>query len=380
MQLTASESTSVGHRRSIAPLDDVLDIYCEKLQLAPSLHAAAEDHYLAAGEWLGDCPVLSQFAPTIYPQGSFAIGTTTKPVAQREYDVDLVLELTTFHHEVDPVQLLWLVEARLRAHSVYAPKVEKKKRCVRLRYAGDFHLDILPAVSDGTGTSSVLVPDRKLQAWTPSNPRGYVRWFEARKQITEQMAKDAAIQSLPAHEPASEKAALQRVVQLFKRARDVYFEGREEQEPRSIVLTTLAAQAYQGEASTARAFGAVLGRLWTRAVASTTPLIVSNPTNPAEILSEHWVQNADAYHEFLEWLQWLSVGWAKTIQPGGLALLRDHTSDMFGAADVVTEALKAHVANTEKERRADNLFVTRNGALAASAGVSVIRPNTFHGE
>jgi len=380
MQLTTSDSTSVARRRPISPLDDVLEIFCEKLQLAPSLHEVAESHYVAVGEWLGDCPVLSQFGPTIYPQGSFAIGTTTRPVTRREYDVDLVLELTGLRNTVDPIQLLTVVEGRLRANGVYAPKVEKKNRCVRLNYAGDFHLDILPAIPDGTGTSRVLVPDRKLQDWTPSNPRGYASWFGRRTQVLDQVALKAEIQALPAHEPAHSKTTLQRVVQLLKRARDIYFEGREDREPRSIVLTTLAAEEYQGEASISRAFGSVLARLTSRTLAYPAPLRVSNPTNPGEVLSEHWLQNAAAYLEFLDWLQWLTARWAKVAAPGGLSLLRDNAVAMLGAADVVTEALKAHVANTEQERRLANLFVTRNGALATGAGVSVVRTNTFHGE
>jgi hypothetical protein len=190
----------------------------------------------------------------------------------------------------------------------------------------------------------------------------------------------AEIQSLPSHEPAHEKAALRRVVQLLKRARDLYFEGREQQERRSIVLTTLAAEVYQGEASTSRAFGNVLARMLTRASASTTPLRVPNPTNPAEILSEHWLQNANAYLEFHTWLQWLVRGWAKVAQAGGLSLLHDNAVAMFGAADAVTAALKAHVAKTEQERHGANLFVTRNGGLVTGAGVSLIKPNTFYGE
>jgi hypothetical protein len=379
MELATLDSRGVAQRRLITPLDDVLERFCEKLQLAPSLHEAAADHYTAAGEWLGECPVLSQFSPTIYSQGSFAIGTTTRPVAQREYDVDLVLELTTLRTTVNAVGLLTLVESRLRDHGVYKFRVEKKNRCVRLNYANDFHLDILPAIPDGTGTTRVLVPDRRLQDWSPSNPRGYARWFAGRTRVVDHGVLKAEIQSLPAHQLADEKTTLQRVVQLLKRARDIYFEGREEEEPRSIVLTTLAAEVYRGERSLARAFGTVIEGIRTRA-SSSGRLQVVNPTNPDEILSEHWEQSATAYIQFLAWLEWLRTGWAKLVAPGGLKPLRDQAVIMLGAADVMDEAVKAHVASVDHERRASHLFVTRNGGLTTAVGVSAVRPNTFHGD
>ena len=56
--------------------------------------------------------------------------------------------------------------------------IELKNRCVRVSYATEFHLDILPACPDRyAGGTCVVVPDRKVQHWKASNPKGFAQWF-----------------------------------------------------------------------------------------------------------------------------------------------------------------------------------------------------------
>lgn len=357
-----------------ALLDGVLDAYCEKLQLTPTMYGAAEQHYQAVGQWLSQDAVMSAFKPTVYPQGSVAIKTTTRPHGRQEYDVDLVMELTSPWRPMDPLNLLALVEARFKAHSVYAPMVERKKRCVCLNYAGDFHLDVLPAIPDGSGTTKVLVPDRRLEEWVPSNPKGFVAWFEKRNLV---LLKDA-IHPLPPYEPAESKSTLRRVVQLLKRARDVYFERKTHLQPPSIVLTTLAALQYRGEESVCRAFGALLQRIRTLASAG-TPIVVKNPTNEDECLSELWDKRADAYSEFLAWLDWLDWKWSSITANNALSDLPERAGAIFGERNVLVGALTAEVEKAGRVRHSGNMFVGRTGLISVGGGVSPVMRNTFHG-
>ena len=56
--------------------------------------------------------------------------------------------------------------------------VSPKNRCVRITYANEFYMDILPACKDSTaGGTCIRVPDRDMRAWTASNPIGYADWF-----------------------------------------------------------------------------------------------------------------------------------------------------------------------------------------------------------
>jgi hypothetical protein len=67
--------------------------------------------------------------------------------------------------------------------------LERLKRCLRLNYAGAFHLDILPACpNDRLGGGAILVPDRKLECWKDSNPKGFAEWFFLRCVVRDALA------------------------------------------------------------------------------------------------------------------------------------------------------------------------------------------------
>ena len=57
--------------------------------------------------------------------------------------------------------------------------VELKKRCVRVNYANDFHMDIMPGKLISPETKEIIVPDHELKGWNHhSNPIGFADWFE----------------------------------------------------------------------------------------------------------------------------------------------------------------------------------------------------------
>ena len=131
-------------------LDDLLERICSKLQITPTQHEQADDRYRAIGDWLeAEGSPLARAKPVIYPQGSLRIGTTVRPLTRREYDLDLVCELELDWRRIpNPVILLDVVEMRLKDHETYRTMLERKNRCIRVKYANQFHLDILPGCPD----------------------------------------------------------------------------------------------------------------------------------------------------------------------------------------------------------------------------------------
>jgi Second Messenger Oligonucleotide or Dinucleotide Synthetase domain len=217
----------------------------------------------------------------------------------------------------------------MKQHGQYKTMIERKKRCVTITYANDFHLDILPAKPDGAaGEECVVVPDRKLECWVASNPRGYAQWFLSRTAVGRMhlLDKAAAAAPIPAQEAAEHKPTLKLAVQLWKRWRDVKY-GTSDLSPRSIILTTLAANNYRGEASVSDAFIAIL-----QGVSSSVPnvgrLIVRNPKNQNEDFSESW-NDQPKYDAFLAGLRELNSDMQKLLLLHGPELARKLES-MFG--------------------------------------------------
>lgn len=360
---------------ALLDIDALLDHICESLQLTPTQFEQAERSYNAIGEWLDTTgSPLSGLRPRIYPQGSMRLRTTVKPRESEEFDLDLVCELDT--SEPDPMKLFELVAARIEAHGTYGPMSRRLKRCIRLEYQSQFHLDILPARPDHSRPAGcLLVPDRKLRDWKPSNPKGYAQWFD--KTATELvLAKRADAEPLPAPERAEDKPTLKRTVQLLKRHRDVVFDGDEDNAPRSVVLTTLAATHYAGSLRIADAVQEVLLGI-ERQISSTSGIMkVLNPTNPAENFAEAW--NEESYGAFIEFVQSTRAAFGRLSQSRGLVQVKELSDQMFGSRPT-TAAINAIEERLSEERGAGRLHLVQGIGLTAVSGGRPVRRNTFFG-
>ena len=273
-------------------LNTVFIRICEKLNLSETLHKNLEDRYEAVSGYLASCPGCEQLK--MYPQGSIAIGTTVKPIGWEEFDLDFVCE----SENINPFKLFEIIKLNLKSNGRYANLVEEKKRCVRLNYKGDFHLDILPACRNGR--SGILIPDQELKRPIESNPKGYIAWFE-RKGVAV-LRKDAEIETLPLYQSANQKNYLQCIVQLIKRNRNIFFKLQPEQAPASIILTTLCGERYQNMGDIFDELNYILG-----SIREKPPMEIYNPVNSRELLSEEWKKNPLLYGRFMQWMETLGT-------------------------------------------------------------------------
>lgn len=362
-------------------IEDLLERICNKLQISPTQHDSAEQRYHAIGDWLAaDGSALKALEPQIYPQGSIRIGTSVKPMGSQEYDLDLVCQFEANPLAFsDPTILLHAVEHRLREHDTYRAMVAPlKNRCVRVTYANEFHLDILPACPDRyAGGTCVVVPDRKAQNWKASNPKGFAKWF---LRICESRATKflEKAEPVPALEASDEKAPLKLVVQLLKRARDVAFAGDCDSAPPSIVLTTLAALHYNGEDSTGEALSNILQRI-VDSIPSDRRLVVINPMNPQEDFSERWGDHR-LYMAFVHFISSLQRSWQSLRLTRGMANVALQIQRLFGE-QLAKSVIKEQAESVTKMRDNGSLGLRRgSGILSGLTPAAIPVPkNVFYG-
>lgn len=231
----------------------ILDEVCRELELTEAQLVAAKNSYEAVAEWLSesDDPLLR--AIRVYAHGSAGLGTSVKPLGREDFDVDLICLVLGFSSRRSPAELKKLIGDRLRDNARYAPILEEKKRCWRLNYAREFHLDISPTIVNVECVNGgELVPDKKLRDWKPTNPSGFKAIFERRANLRARLRAEKAAYAndradvAPFPTKMTGKGVLRRTVQLLKRHRDIYFEDTtKEVAPISIVITTLASMAYE---------------------------------------------------------------------------------------------------------------------------------------
>lgn len=364
-------------------LAHILELICNNLQITSAQYLMAKEKYEAVGNWLGTKDsLLYKYAPAIYPQGSFRIGTTVKPIGRDEYDVDLVCQLLNDGSVVDPMKLLNDVYERIISNELYKPPIaEKKNRCVCINYKGNFHLDILPARSDPHGGENhILVPDRKTREWTPSNPIGYAEWFEEKATVPIKLLEAARIEPLPKYDSLSNKLPLRQAVQLLKRWNNVTFKDKEDYLAPSIVLTTLAANKYNKELLITHALPNVISGILAEARTTSGPIVVWNPKNQKECLSEKWLEKPDKYHAFIKALTQLKKEWDDLFRISGMPAIASKLNKLFGE-DIVRVSVTDFGKALQASRTSGVLGINKTGTLTGMAtGITSIKPNTFYGD
>jgi hypothetical protein len=374
-------------------LDDLLDSIGIKLQIGPTAYDEASDRYHTISKLLNkEGNPLARFSPDIYPQGSLRIGTTIKPKGKDEYDLDLVCLLNADpRHFPDATVLLDLVESVLRANKTYDGMIERKNRCIRITYAKQFHMDILPACPSPSnceihGEHCLKVPDCNLEDWKDSNPKGYAYWFEAKARSAAATFRKS-IEPLPEQQTYQELDTLRRVVQLMKRHRDVALEALELNErPISIVLTTLAARHHTGTTSVIDALESILLSIKSEIelvmARGGKRLVVLNPTNKEEDLSERWDSNPDLYPIFVDWVNNFIAALRALRQQPGLPEISKQLETMFGekTTKVVIEDYVKRVSNLRSAGDLATGYTTGLIVNKEAPRSTSIQTNNFHGD
>lgn len=377
-------------------LDALLELVCVRLQLTRTQDERVRGHYKAVADWLAeDGSPLRDYFPHIFPQGSQRLGTTTKPVGQSEFDLDAVCKLM-LEPACSPGQLYSLIWDRLASNETYRKMMQRLPRCIRLNYAGDFHLDIAPAVPDTEcGGNCILVPDLKADlsllhpsnnSWKSTNPIGYAEWFEDQCVATwvlEGKYARAQVDPVPEPEAIHAKPALKRSVQLYKRWRDVEYELRPKLAAPSIILTTLGGQFYQRQQLCTDALQGILDATVAH-VQTIDRLRLTNPAHPEEDICEKWDNVKGSYEDFRESVTEFRDRFERLQQIRGLDKIERELAELFGespAQYAVKEFVDQQISvprdnGSLRVRPASGLVVP----MTVSAPGIVIPRNTFHGD
>ena len=120
-------------------------------------------------------------------QGSYALDTIIRPVDDGEYDADILLFMKNVRRK-RAQEYIDDLYACLRAHPDLADKLRKRARCVTVKYAGDFSLDVVPCIRRGECLYVCNSEDNQLE---PTDGTGYREWFNMKTDVTNGHLKGA---------------------------------------------------------------------------------------------------------------------------------------------------------------------------------------------
>jgi len=283
----------------------------ESLDIPDHLYENAVVEYEDVGNWLAiETSALAPYSPVIYPQGSFLLGTVVRPIAHEdEYDIDLVCHLRITKQQTTQADLKKIVGDRLKKREDLRKKLGESRRCWNLTYPKSFHMDVLPCIPNVERLpTGILLTDTELTRWQKSNPTRYAAWFKDRMRVALELRKSILAESRRVNvEQVPEwqvRTPLQRVVQILKRHRDMYFNARQKLDfrPVSIILTTLAAKAYGNEEDLYECLEVILAKMAAGIEKEGDKYVVRNPVEPDENFADKWNEKPERRAAFYSWL------------------------------------------------------------------------------
>mgnify|MGYP003677358140 CR=1 FL=1 len=196
-----------------------------------------------------------------------------------------------------------------------------------------FHMDILPALPEDQGykmflearrlstdwsDTALAITDREdrnfeniSNYWPRSNPKGFAKWFVSKmgteyhrqKRVLYEKNKGsglhASVEDVPDYKI---RTPLQSAVMILKRHRDMMFEEAPDDKPISIIISTLAAHAYNGEDDTGDALGTILGNFTSYIEHQDGKCVITNPSDPLENFADKWEARPERQEAFFSWV------------------------------------------------------------------------------
>lgn len=366
-----------------------------KVQVGKTKREKAEGHYEAIGNVLKESPVntlLHQLDVKMKPFGGFGTNTAVHPYLQDEFDLDLIVQFLTTSSRFGTAERLFNeVFNRLHSLDKYKHMVQKKDRCIRLNYAGDFHLDLMPA------TLYLPYEDLSSKIWVPEeqddgsykfilvDPIGLNKWFESRCELERRqniVLNERDFEMMPLTTEEARKPKLKQAVQLIKRARDKYFYNDSECKKilKSVVILTVAGNCYEGETNLYALVKKVLFNLdlQTRNIASAR---VENPVHNEENFLESLKYKPRRYEKLRAFLEDMRRLWDSMLAPNAdLNHVQKSLKAIFGES--VTDAvLNEYGTRMDAENRNGRMRMATGGAIVTSSTVgSKVGRHQFFGD
>ena len=341
-----------------------LEALAEELSISDARYLQAQDSYDSFGRWLHrEASTIRKYDPQIYVQGSFRLGTAIRPLSEKEdYDVDSMCEFRLLApSQLTQKTLKGLLEVEVRSY--HAAKkmtnpVREGRRCWILDYAdgAQFHMDIVPSLPnavrarlliEGAGqkatwasTAAGITDNERADYamltmdWPRSNPKGYSEWFKSRmgsafekrrKVLAESLR--AQVEDIPIYRV---KTPLQSAIMILKRHRDSRFIGRLQDRPISVILTTLASHAYNGEQSIGAALLGILANMDQYVQFVDAKYVIPNPTDPLENFADKWADYPQRADAFFDWLHQARRDFNNLAQMAGVATIAESAAPSMG--------------------------------------------------
>lgn len=317
-----------------------------KVNLSDARMTQLNDRTIAITNFLqsGDDAFASNFIDVL-PQGSYAHRTIINPVrANDEFDADLLLYINEVEgwEAEDYVQELYTV---FRASSTYRDMVSRHDRCVKVDYANEFHIDVVPYMERH---DQHYITNRAENRFELTNPEGYNEWLDERNRLA--------------------SGRLIKVIRLMKYLRDF----KDTFSCKSVIFSILLGNSVSDASAwgddslypdVPTALKNIVGELDDYLQANETMPSIDDPSEPTENFNHRW--NQDEYANFRTKINvyrgWIDDAFDETDPEESKVKWRRLFGEKFGTYSTdVKKAAEAHLGR-QGVRDTDETLMSKLG-------------------
>lgn len=162
-------------------------------------------------------------------QGSYKMKTGVKPIGNIEYDIDVGLRFSLSRKDYESKTVRsWVLDA-VKGHT---KETFDKGPCIRVAYAGGYHLDLVCySREERAGANEELFLAHKSTGWRPADPIALVSHFDSAR---------SAFSNTDDSETGTDQ--LRRVIRYLKRWYDFAIQGDSDAKPSGLAYTLLSIQ------------------------------------------------------------------------------------------------------------------------------------------
>lgn len=158
----------------MATLNSLFTTFLSNIEPDEDTRAQAIEAHEPVREWLANHGTFGDSHVETFLAGSYRRKTSVTPI--KDVDIVVVCAMSEYDPE-NPQKLLTKLKAALDDNKEYKTRTTPRRRSIQIELS-NIDMDIVPTVAPNGTDQSLLIPDRDVTQWFPTNPKGHIAWTQ----------------------------------------------------------------------------------------------------------------------------------------------------------------------------------------------------------
>ncbi len=158
----------------MATLKSLFVEFLSKIEPDEDTRAEAINAHEPVRAWLANHKTFGAVHVDTFLAGSYRRRTSVTPI--KDVDIVVVCAMSEYDPQ-NPKKLLTTLKAALDDNKKYKTRTTPRRRSIQVELS-NIDMDIVPTVAPEGMDEALLIPDRDVTQWFPTNPKGHITWTQ----------------------------------------------------------------------------------------------------------------------------------------------------------------------------------------------------------